>query len=164
MANRTAWTGGNLGPGLGWISAFNTADLNALATGASVLSSVAAFANGTALDQFCDISLKCAIASSAVAAGANMGVWLAMLQNDGTTLGDGLLTAGTQAAAWTPAWPPIASVPLYASTRTSLIGGQTGVLLPPGSFALILQNGSGFALAASGNTVSIRTYNVNLNN
>ena len=163
MSNRTAWTGGNLNTGLSWTAAFNGSDINSMPTTDSVLSTVTAWANGTALDQFMDISVICAITSSAVAAGANFGFWIANLEGNGTTYGDGLLTAGTQAAL-TPAWYPICSIPLYASTRTSLVGSATGLLIPPGSFALIMQNNSGFTLSSSGNAVYMRTYNQNLNN
>jgi hypothetical protein len=163
MANRTAWTAGNLFSSLAFNAAFNAADINSLPTGDSVLSSITPFANGTALDQFMDISIELTIASTAIAAGTNLGVWLAMQQEDGTTLGDGTLTAGTPAAI-TPAWTPIAAIPLFASTRTTLIGSATGILLPPGAFALILQNNSGVTTAASGNVASIRTYNQSLNN
>lgn len=162
MANRTAWTAGNLFSSLSFNAAFNAADINSLPNGSSVLSSVTAFANGTALDQFMDVSVELTIASTAIAAGANLGIWLAMLQEDGTTLGDGTLVAGTDAAV-TPVWAPIAAIPLFASTRTTLIGGVTGILIPPGSFALILQNNSGTVTASSGNACSIRTYNQALN-
>jgi hypothetical protein len=126
------------------------------------LSSVTAFTNGTALDQFADISMVCTISSSAVAAGANMGLWIALLNEDNTTYGDNNFTTTPSAA--TPVWYPIASIPLFASTRTSLIGNATGIILPPGTFAFILQNNSGFTLASSGNAVSMRTYNQQLNN
>lgn len=163
MSNRTAWTGGNLFTGTGWNAAFNGSDLNSIINLDSVLSSITPFGNNTSLDQFMDISVKCTIASSAVAAGATVAIWLAMLQLDGTTIGDGLLTAGT-ASTVVPAWAPLAVIPLFVSTRTTIIGGQTGIMIPPGQFALIFQNNVGFTLASSGNSCSIRTYNQNLNN
>lgn len=164
MANVTGWAAGRLFSGESWNAAFNAADLNSLPNGSSVLSSVAPFANGASLDQLMDVSLKLTIASSAIGANASIAIWIALLQEDGATLGDGLLAAGSQTASFTPAWTPIAPIPLYASTRTLLIGSEYGIAIPPGTFALILQNNSGFALAASGNACSIRTYNQSLNN
>lgn len=162
MANTTGWVAGRLFGDLAWHTAFVAANLNSMINGNSVLSSTTAFTNGTALDQFMDISAICTVASSAIVAGANLGIWLAMLQEDGSTLGDGLLTAGTQAT-YTAPWPSIATIPLAASTRTTLTGGLTGLLIPPGTFALILQNNSNFTFAASTNACQIRTYNLNLN-
>lgn len=162
MVNRTAWTGGNLFSGLAFNPAFNAADIASMPNGNSVLSSITPFTNGTSLDQFMDISVVLTCASTAIAAGANLGIWLAILQEDGTTLGDGTLVAGTDAAV-TPVWTPIAAIPLFASTRTTLIGSVTGILIPPRTFALILQNNAGPATAASGNACSISTYNQDLN-
>jgi hypothetical protein len=133
-----------------------------MVTGNSAISNAISIANGTGLDQFMDISIQLAIASSAVAAGANVAIWLAMLQQDGTTYGDGILVAGTPAAV-TPPWPPIAVIPLYASTRTSLTGQVNGIIIPPGSFKAILQNNSGFALTSGTQSVSFRSYNQQLN-
>lgn len=168
MTNRTAWAPGNLNSSAwtsnnGWVPAFNGSDLNSMISFDNVLSTVTPFANGTGLDQFMDVSVQCTIASSAIGAGFNIPIWIAMLQQDNTTLGDGLLTAGTPSVIQ-PAWFPIATIPLFASTRTTIVGGQTGILIPPGSFALILQNGTGFTFSSSGNACSIRTYNQNLNN
>jgi hypothetical protein len=168
MTNRTAWTPGNLNPSAwtsnnGWFSAFNAADLNSLPLNDCVLSSVTPFANGTALDQFMDVSVQLTIASTAVAAGDDLPIWIAMVQQDGTTIGDGTFTAGT-ASANQPIWFPVASMPLFASTRTTLVASQSGILLPPGAFALIIANFGPATLASSGNACSIRTYNQNLNN
>jgi hypothetical protein len=158
MAIGSQWTAGNLFTSLSFNPAFNAADLNSLANGSSVLSSVAAFSNGTALDQYLDLSVELTVASSAIASGSSLAFWLAMLQEDGSTLGDGTLTPGTQAAVM-PVWTSLADILLFASTRTTLIGSETGLLIPPGNFALVMQNNSGVALAASGNICRIRTYN-----
>lgn len=162
MANRTSWTAGN-GQGLGWGTAINSADLASMANGSSVLSSVADIANGTNLDQFMDVSVRCAIASNTIVAGANLALWLYALLDDGSTYGDGQLAAGTQAAK-TPLFSPCGVIPLLAAaSQTTLVGVATGILLPPGSFRLALQNNSGFALSAGTQTVKYRTYNMNLN-
>lgn len=162
MANRTAWVAGN-GVGLTWTTAINSSDLVSMANGSTVLSTVADIANGTALDQFMDFSVRCAIASNTIAAGANLALWLYLLLDDGVTYGDGNFVAGTQKAA-TPTFAPCASIPLIAAAaQTTLVGYTTGVLLPPGSFRLALQNNSGFAFTSGTQTVRYRTYNINLN-
>ena len=158
------WVAGN-GPGLTWTSAFNTADFTTsdssslLANTHTVLSTVSDFANGTNLDQFMDISLRLSISSSTIAANANFAFWLYYLLDDGSTYGDGHLTAGT-AAALTPAFPSCATIPLLATTgQTSLVGIATGIVLRPGSFRLAIQNNCGFTLTSGTTVCKIQTYN-----
>lgn len=162
MASKTSWVAG-AGVGLTWSTLVNSADLASMATAKTVLSSVADVANGTNLDQFMDISLRCAISSSTIAAGANFALWLYELLDDGTTYGDGQLTAGTPATL-TPTFSPVAIFPLVAAAaQTVLVGAAQGILLPPGSFRAAIQNNSGFTLTAGTQTVKYRTYNQNLN-
>lgn len=167
MANRTSWTAGN-GVGLSWTTAFNAtsgADLNAgLTNGQSMLSSSSAITNSTALDQLAALSFVGALgSSSAIAAGANLTFWIAPLNEDGSTYGDNLLTAGT-AFSGTPAWGPAAVIPLYPSTRTSVIGSATSIVLPPINFLWIMQNNTGFTLGTgTTNVCKYITYNQNLN-
>jgi hypothetical protein len=162
MANRTAWIAGN-GVGLSWATAINSADMASMVNGRTVLSSVADIANGTNLDQFMDISAGLLIASSTIAAGANLAFWIYALLDNGTTYGDGQLTAGTQTAT-TPTFPPSGIMPLVAAaSQTNLYGFVQGVIIPPGSFRLAIQNNSGFALTSGTQTVRYRTYNQNLN-
>jgi hypothetical protein len=163
MANRTAWIAGN-GAGFTWTTAINSSDLVSMANANTVLSTVADIANQTALDMWMDISVRCAIASNTIAAGANLALWLFALLDDGSTYGDGQFTAGTQAAK-TPTFPPIGTIPLVAAaSQTLLVGYIQQVQIPPGSFRLALQNNSGFALTAGTQNVKYRTYNLNLNN
>lgn len=164
MTNRTSWTGGLLNSGLAWTAFFNASDLNSLASGNSVLSSVSAIANGTSLDQFFDVSFELTIASNTIAAGANLAMWLFPLLEDGTTYGDGSLTGGTGAAI-TPGLYPKLIMPLRAATSQTLLYGVNNdpLVMPPGSWLPVLQNNSGFALAASGNAGKFRSYNLNLN-
>jgi hypothetical protein len=165
MANRTAWTAGN-GVGLTWTTAINSADMASLSFASTVLSSVADIANGTALDQFMDLSAECVIASSTIPAGGNLAFWIYALLDNGTTYGDGQFVAGTQKAA-TPTFPPCATMPLVAAaTQTNLYGFAQAIIIPPGSFRLAIQNnvGSGISLSAGTQTVKYRTYNQNLNN
>jgi hypothetical protein len=163
MASRTAWTAGN-GQGLSWGALLNAADLNSCVNGDSVLSSVADIANGTALDMFMDVSAELTISSSTIAAGANLALWIFELNEDGSTYGDGSLTAGTPAAI-TPGLIPALIMPLRAAaSQTALYGFGQGIIIPPGSFRCVLQNNSGFTLSSSGNACKYRTYNLNLNN
>ncbi len=168
-ANRTAWTAGN-GQGLAsWGLLFNTTDFSTSHAGGflqnadTVLSSVTAIANGTNLDQFMDISCQLTIGSSTTAAGANLTFWLFALQQDGTTYGDGHFTAGTSTTI-VPVWAPIAVIPLYAAaSQTTIIGEVNGIVIPPESFAVAIQNNTGFTLAST-NACKYKTYNINLNN
>ncbi len=163
MGSRTAWTAGN-GAGLTWTELITSADLASMPNGSSVLSSDADIANGTQLDMFMDISAVCAIASSTIAAGANLAFWLYALQEDGSTYGDGQLTPGTQAAK-TPTFAPIGVMPLVAAAaQTTLVGFVQGIIIPPGSFRVAMQNNSGFTLTSGTQTVKYRTYDINLNN
>lgn len=175
MTSRTSWTAGNgnSGSGLNWLAAFSAttgADLNVgLTNGQSMMSSVIYDNSVTgALDQFGAFSYVGALgSSSAIAAGANIAIWLACLEGDGSTYGDGLLTAGS-AFSGTPGWSPFAVIPLYASTRTTVIGNTfaNGLLaLPPCKFRPIVQNNTGFTLGVTTtNQCYIATCNINLNN
>jgi hypothetical protein len=162
MTNRTSWTAG-LGVGLTWTAVFNATDFTGAqpTNGQSLLSTVTV-ANGTALDIFMDLSVRQSIASSTIAAGANFAFWLSALLGDGATYFPPL-TAGT-AASLTPPWPPCAVVPLYAAAaQTTLVGYVPGILIPPGSFKLIMQNNSGFTFTSTVQEWRYRTYNLNLN-
>ena len=159
MSSRTAWTAGN-GAGLAWTALFGS-EVSALTNGEFVLSSVDIANGGSVLDQFMDVSLEATIASSTIAAGANFGLWLMALMQDGSTYGDNSLT--TTPAAVTPGLFPVATMPLLAkASTTALYGYAQGIILPPGSFAMALQNNCGFTLTAC--AVKYRTYNQNLNN
>jgi hypothetical protein len=163
MANRTAWTAGN-GVGLTWTTAINSADMASMATANTVLSSVADIANGTNLDQFMDISFSLAISSSTLTVASCISFWIYILNQDGSTYGDNQFTAGT-AAAKTPTFPPCSYFQLIpAASQTTLIGNSFGIIIPPGSFRLAMQNNSGFSLTSGTQTVKYRTYNQNLNN
>jgi hypothetical protein len=147
-----AWTAGS-GAGLTWADAFSTATLNSIASTNGILSDVA-IANGTALDRYMDISF--ALASAAfTGTGINLSIHLYPLNKDGTTYGDGKFGSS---AAGPCAYPPVAVIPLVAATQAQT-GAATGIVIPPGTFKLVLVNNGGVALAASGNTLQYRTYN-----
>jgi hypothetical protein len=163
VSNRTAWTAGN-GNGYTWTTLINTGDMASMTNAQTVLSSVADIANQSNQDMFMDISYLLAIASSTIVAGANFAFWLYALNQDGTHYGDNQFTAGT-AASLTPAFAPCATVGIPAvATTTNMYGFAQGIIIPPGSFRVAMQNNSGFALTSGTQTVKYRTYNLNLNN
>lgn len=163
MASRTAWTAG-LGVGYTWTTAINTTDLASLASGSSVLSSVASIANQTAQDIYADLSVRMTISSTAIGAGAFFALYLAALLDDGATYGDGSLASGTPATV-IPAYSPVGIIPIRTATLTVMAGFIQGIVIPPGSFRFAFNNGSGVALSATGANcvVKYRTYNLNLN-
>lgn len=163
-AGRTAWTAGN-GVGYTWSALFNGTDFTgAQPTTGQCLLSTLTITNQTAQDQLMDVSVLQSIASSTIVAGANFTIWLAILEADGSTYGDGKLTAGT-AGTPCPVWSPVAVIPLYAAaTQTSLVGSAMGIVIPPGSFRVVMQNNSGFTLTVTTQTWDYRTYNINVNN
>lgn len=83
---------------------------------------------------------------------ANTGVSLWFLTDpDGTNYEDG-------GSGVTPARTPDVVLPVRAVTTAQRVV-RRDILLPPGTFkALILNDGTGAAMAASGNTVKIRPY------
>ncbi len=157
------WLAGS-GQGLTWGALFSSTantDINQttpIPTANCMLSTIT-ISNGTGLDKYMDISIRCAISSSTIAAGANFAIYLYALLDDGSTYGTGELTAGTTSALLPPI-PPAAIFPLRAAaTQTTLVGFAQGIVLPPGTFKAVFQNNSGFTLNATGNVCQYRTYN-----
>lgn len=167
MAYNTAWQGGNLNSvaPIDYFNAFNAADLNGLAAGASVLSSIAVFDNTVAKDQFMDISFVGQLAAaSTITAGQGLAFFLAILQNNNATLGDGRLVAGVQSA-YTPILNSLGGFTIQTGTSIQNIAGSVlNLAIPPRKFALIMQNASLVALNSSGNSCSISTYRQQTNN
>jgi len=146
------WLAGS-GVGLTWTAAFTSSTLNSIASTNGILSDVA-IANGTALDKYMDLSV--ALASAAfTGTGINVSIHLYPLNDDGSTYGDGKFGSS---AAGPCAYPPVAVIPLVAATQAQT-GSAIGIVIPPGTFKLVLVNNGGVALAASGNTLKYRTYN-----
>lgn len=160
MANLAKWTTPS-----SWTAAFNTADLASMAHGNSVMSSVADIANGTNLDVYLDVSMALAITSTTPTAGDFVAFYIAYLNQDGSTYGDGSFPSGTQKA-WLPSWQNVAAIPLQtgAGALTSLVGMQTGIIIAPGSFRLVCAlSTASIALSSGTQTVKYRTYEMNLN-
>ena len=164
MANRTQWISGN-GQGLTWGAAFNSTDFTSalLTNGDTVLSTVVIANGSTTLDMFMDISVRLSISSATPPAGSNFALWIYALLDNGTTYGDGRLTAGTKAA-MTPAFSPCATIPLANVSSTALVGYAQQIIIPPGSFSLAIQNNCGNTLTSTTTVCQYRTYNLNLNN
>jgi len=157
MTATTKWQAGTLAPA--WTLAFNAADLTALPNLSSVLSGLQ-FDNTTALDQFIDFSFVGTIASSTIASGAGVGLWLSILEGDNATIGSGRYVAGTQTAS-SPLNCPLGGIPIEPGTTiTAIAGSLLSVTLPPQKFNLLLQNQVGFTFTGS---LWIKTYRQNVN-
>jgi hypothetical protein len=163
MVALSTYYGGSLNTGLlAYQSAFLAADLNSLAAGAAVMSSLL-FDNTVSPDEFMDLSFVGAMASAqAITVGNNIGVALAYLQADGTTYGDGRLAAGFPATLYTPVQDVCAgfAFAVNASTATAVASSCGLIALRPRKFRLIVLNGLPAALASSGNMVSMSTYKI----
>lgn len=149
---REKWRAG-AGVGFTWSDTTTTASLNSLASASCLLGTVA-IANQTALDKYMDLSVVLASAAF-TGAGINISVHLYPLNDDATSYGDGKFGS---AAAGPCAYPPVAVIPLVAATQAQT-GSAVGIVIPPGTFKLVICNNGGVNLAASGNTLKYRTYN-----
>ena len=163
MANTIAWIGG-AGAGLTWTSAFNASDVDSLASGSAVMSSVADIANGSSLDLYADVAFELAISSTTLAAGAALYLYLLdKFEIDGSTnyYGDNSLTStgGTQKAYLPSALQVGAFSPtIIGAAQTLVVGMFKGVLIPPRSFRFGFGNLLGVTLSSSGHFVSYQTY------
>jgi hypothetical protein len=151
------WIAGSVG--LAWPTTVFGTELNSLANGNAVLSSVDVD-NSANLDVFCDLSAS--FGSLAVGAGAPyVGVYLYPLNQDGSTYGDSEF--GSAAAGPPPSAYYVGSIPLIPSVTGVNVGMLRGIVMPPGHFKFVFYNQAGVALAASANTVKIRTYDFAVN-
>jgi hypothetical protein len=147
------WIAGS-GVGLTWTAAITASTLNTIANGNAILSDVA-IANGSPLDIFMDLSF---IGGSITTAAPNyLGVYLYPLLDNGTTYGDGRFAAS--AAGPPPSTYFVGAIGFPVGTQ-AITGGLTGLIMPPGTFKLVVYNQAGAALAGSGaNSLLYRTYN-----
>lgn len=120
-----------------------TTELNSLADGSSTAAS-SAIDNSTNLDLFADVS---AILGSInpTATSARIDVHLVPRLGDGSTYAD--IGAATV----------VATIPVTTGSAAKNLG-TIGIRIPPGHYKLAVTNRTGVTLAASGNTVSYRTY------
>jgi hypothetical protein len=147
-----SWLAGQ-GAGLSWTSYMST-ELNSIASGNAILAS-ADITNGTGLDRYMDVSVVLASATFPNTAGLNISLHIYPLSDDATHYGDGKFTSSV---AGPPNYAPCATIPLIINVTQAQYGQATGIVIPPGTFRLVLCNNGGVALAASGNTVKYRTY------
>lgn len=129
-------------------------ELNSLAN-ASITAASTAIANNTNLDMYVDIEVN--LAALSPSALSFVGIYI-MEAVDGTNYpapsAADLRLAGTQL---------LAIIPTGNTGSTAQRVVARNILIPPASFKIILDNQTGSALAASGNTVKILPYNTNLN-
>ena len=147
-----SWLAGQ-GVGLTWTTHMST-ELNSLASTNAILAS-ADIVNGTALDRYMDVSLVLASAVFPNTAGLNISLHIYNLSDAGAFYGDNRFAT---AAAGPPIIVPCATIPLVINVTQVQYGQATGIVMPPGTFRLVLTNNAGVALAASGNTLKYRTY------
>ena len=157
MANTTRWV-----IDANWTAAtFTASELTSQASGGGALST-SVVANGTALDQFIDVSFVVAVGATTVIGGF-MTLFLLPLNQDGTTYGDGYASSGTTQPSSTYAIGSPGSK-IGVTSGNTITGIVTGVSLPPGDFKLAIGNNLTIALASTAAlTLKYRTYNINLN-
>lgn len=159
MANSTRWIAGGL-QGLTYGAAgFTATDFNSLAVGSVVVAGTT-LANGTPLDLYADVSFVITPNATATAGTSNFFTLYALpLNQDGTTFGDGIAT-GTVAPQVSYS---VGSCGVRAAA-TPMTGTFRGVVLPPGTFKFAMVNNTTVAMhATAAATISVRTYNENLN-
>lgn len=162
MANTTGWVAGRL-QGLTWGSAgFTASNFNSLAAGSCVAS--AQVTNATALDLYADLSFTFTVGGTTVA-NSYVALSLCMLNQDGTTYGDGISANAATAT------PPVGTYQVSScairsgqASGVAVYGNFRNVLLPPGAFIWVITNQTTVALnAAAAAAVQMRTYDENLN-
>jgi hypothetical protein len=163
MTNNTGWIGGR-GVGNTWTAMFASGDLTSCPASDSIMSSNI-IDNTSANDDFCFVSVEITVGSITPANGSFIGIWAGILQNDGTTYGDGVLTAGTQKA-YLPVFAPMCFLPVESSVAaTVFVANSPPLLMPPTKFRFILYNGTNFTFSATAgnNTAKYVTFNQSLN-
>jgi len=131
-----------------------TTELNSLGSASATVAS-GAIANQTNLDLYADLWLHLASFSP----GTNPYVTVYILEAiDGSTY-----PSATASVLRNQPSQVLCVIPLDTTAATAQDVVVRNVLLPPGSFKVVLDNQSGAALASSGNTLKMITYNQNLN-
>lgn len=131
-----------------------TTQLDGLANNAATAAS-SAIANQTNLDIYTDWELV--LGSLSPAAGAFVSVYI-MEAVDGTNY-----PAPSAADMRLQTTQLLFVAPLGTTAATAQRIAIRNVVIPPGTFKIILDNQSGVALNATGNTLKMNPYNVNLN-
>lgn len=129
-----------------------TTDLNSLANN-TLSAASAAVNNDTDLNIYADFELV--LASLSPTAGAYVSIYI-LEAIDGTNYPEAtaLRLKTTQL---------LLTIPLDTTATTAQRIAARNITLPPGKFKIVLDNQAGVALGASGNTLKMLPYNVNLN-
>lgn len=129
-------------------------ELNSLATNTMTAAS-SAIANQTNLDIYVDIEVN--LASLSPTTGAFVALYI-LEAVDGTNY-----PAPSAADLRLSATQLLCTIPVGTTATTAQRVAARGVVIPPGTFKIMLDNQTGATLAASGNTVKWNAYDVNLN-
>ncbi len=129
-------------------------ELNSLASG-SITAASTAIANQTNLDIYVDIEVN--LASLSPAAGAYVALYIAEAV-DGTNY-----PAPSAADLRLSTTQLLCAIPIGTTAATAQRVAARNVVIPPQTFKVYLDNQTGAALNASGNTVKFIAYDVNLN-
>lgn len=148
MANLGKW--GNLAA----VVSLLTTELNALANGSASAAS-GAIANQTNLDIYADLELVLASLSPAA---PNYCTLYLLEAVDGTNY-----PPATASVLRNQPSQILCTFPIDTTAATAQRIVVRNVLLPPATFKVVLDNQAGVALAASGSTVKMITYGVQLN-
>lgn len=153
MANTTKWVIG----GSSYSTPVNvlTTELNTLANNTATAASPA-YDNSTNLDVYADFFLH--LGSISPVAPAYVNVYVLVSIDGGTTF-----PSATGSVLRNQASQLFLTIPLDTTGATAQNIVVRNILLPPGKMKFVLDNQAGASMAASGNTLSIATYNVNLN-
>ena len=152
------WIAGS-GAGLTWTEAIAAADLNALASNSSTITTANVVTNGTALDIFADFSVAIK-AGGTTASPNNIGVYLYPLNQDGSTYGDNAVTSKSAVTPSAAYWAGNIIVPTGVTSGNFVYGQVNRIILPPGSFLWVIQNQLGVAVFSDTNSIcKYRTYN-----
>jgi hypothetical protein len=136
----------------------NGANLNSLATGASVMDGTGDITNASALDVYASFGV--ALSCVAAVAPNQINIFLYRLNFDNTTYGDGQFTPATQKPTTTP------SPSTYKGSLTTIVGATilVGILdfiqIPPGTFRWVIQSQIGAAVNPTGNSAWYQVYDL----
>lgn len=159
LAATQRWIAGS-GVGLTWTS-ICTSELDTLASNSAIVCTTnSPVTNGTALDLYANFSIAFASLTSGTGS-PSVTISIYPLNEDASTYGDGLF--GSAAAG--PPTVVTCQIPVVPAVSAPIVGtGSCGlpILLPPGSFKIVVWNNTGANLG-SGNVVKYRTFNYQSN-